>query len=81
MLVDTHAHIHSEDYLPEIEDVLARAAAADVGKIITVGCEDTDSASAVALARAFENIWATVGIHPQEVDRGYEALDLSLIHI
>lgn len=75
MLIDTHAHIHTEDYRLVIEDVLMRAAAADVGKIITVGCEDTDSASAVATARAFENVWATVGIHPQEVDRGYEALD------
>jgi TatD DNase family protein len=75
MLVDTHAHIHFEDYRPEIEDVLTRAAAADVGKVITVGCDDTDSASAVAVARAFDNVWATVGLHPHEADRGYEALD------
>ena len=75
MLIDTHAHIHFEDYRPEIEAVLTRAAVADVGKVITIGCDDTDSASAVALARAYENVWATVGLHPHEADRGYEALD------
>lgn len=75
MLIDTHAHIHFEDYLPELEDVLARAAAKDVGKVITIGCDDTDSASAVAVARAFDNVWATVGLHPHESGRGFEALD------
>ncbi len=75
MLIDTHAHIHFEDYRPEIEGVLSRAAAADVTKIVTIGCDDTDSASAVAVARAFENVWATVGLHPHEADRGFEALE------
>jgi len=30
MLVDTHAHIHFDDYRPELDDVLTRAADASV---------------------------------------------------
>ncbi|HEX3082721.1 MAG TPA: TatD family hydrolase [Candidatus Saccharimonadia bacterium] len=75
MLIDTHAHIHFEEFRPELDDVLTRAHEAGVGKIMTVGCNDTDSAQAVAVARAYDNVWATVGLHPHDADRGYEALE------
>src|SRR5438045_924286 len=75
MLIDTHAHIHFEDYREELDAALARAHAAGVDKIITVGVDEVDSAQTVAVARAVENVWATVGLHPHEADRGYEALE------
>lgn len=75
MLIDTHAHIHFEEFRTELTDVLERAHAAGVGKILCVGVNDTDSAQAVAVARAHQNLWATVGLHPHDVDRGYEALE------
>jgi len=75
MLIDTHAHIHFEDYRKELDAALDRAHAAGVDKVITVGVDEIDSAQTVAVARAFENVWATVGLHPHEADRGYEALE------
>lgn len=75
MLIDTHAHIHFEDYRAELDDVLSRAHDAGVDKIITVGVTEIDSSQAVAVARAYENIWATAGLHPHDADRGYEALE------
>ncbi len=75
MLIDTHAHIHFEDYRPELDDALERAHRAGVEKIITVGVDELDSAQAVAVARAYDHIWATVGLHPHDADRGYEALE------
>jgi TatD DNase family protein len=75
MLIDTHAHIHFDQYRDELNDVLARAAAAGVDKILCVGVSDTDSAQAIAVARAHDHLWATVGLHPHDADRGYEALE------
>lgn len=75
MLVDTHAHIHFQDYRDEIEEVLARAASQGVGRIITVGVDDDDSAEAIAVARAYEHVYATIGLHPHDASRGYEALE------
>lgn len=75
MLVDTHAHIHFDEFRADLDDLLERSHAAGVNKIITVGCTDTDSAEAVAVARAYEHIWAAVGLHPHDADRGYEALE------
>lgn len=75
MLIDTHAHIHFDEYREELDDVFARAHETGVDKIVTVGVTDTDSAQAVAVARAYQNVWATVGLHPHDADRGYEALE------
>ncbi len=75
MLIDTHAHIHFEEFRADIDDVLARAHAAGIEKIITVGCNDTDSAQAVAVAKSYEHVWAAVGLHPHDADRGFEALE------
>ena len=75
MLIDSHAHIHFDDYRNELPDLLEHAHAAGVEKIITVGTNETDSAQAVAVARAHDNIWAAVGLHPHEADSGYEALE------
>lgn len=75
MLIDTHAHIHFDEFRADLDDVLTRAAASEVEKIITVGCNETDSAQAVAVAKSYEHVWASVGLHPHDADRGFEALE------
>jgi TatD DNase family protein len=75
MLVDTHAHIHFDDYREELDEILEHAHAAGVDKIVTVGVNEVDSAQSVAVATAIANVWATVGLHPHDADRGYEALE------
>jgi TatD DNase family protein len=75
MLVDTHAHIQFEDYRAELDEVLDRAHDAGVEKILMVGVDELNSAEAVAVAKAYQNLWAVVGLHPHEADRGYESLE------
>lgn len=68
MLIDTHAHLDYTDYDPDRAEVIARATAAGVTEIISIGTRIDSSTRAVELAENFPNIWATVGIHPSEVD-------------
>jgi TatD DNase family protein len=75
MLVDTHAHIHFDAFRDEIDAVLERAHEAGVDKMLCVGVNETDSAQAIAVARAYDNVWSTVGLHPHDADGGYEALE------
>jgi TatD DNase family protein len=75
MLVDTHAHIQFEDYRAELDEVLDRAHDAGVEKILMVGVDELNSAEAIAVAKAYQNLWAVVGLHPHEADRGYESLE------
>jgi len=75
VLIDTHAHVHFAEFRDDLDAVLARAHAAGVDKMICVGTGETDSAQAVAVARAYDHLWASVGLHPHDADRGYEALE------
>jgi len=68
MLIDTHAHLDYTDFDPDRAEVIARATEAGVTEIISIGTRIDSSARAVELAENFPNIWATVGIHPGEVD-------------
>jgi len=68
MLIDTHAHLDYTDYDPDRAEVISRATAAGVTEIISIGTRIDSSTRAVELAENFPNIWATVGIHPSEVD-------------
>lgn len=68
-LVDTHAHLDDEAFAADLDDVVARAAAAGVSLIVTVGTDPESSAQAVALARRHPQVRAAVGIHPHEAGR------------
>jgi TatD DNase family protein len=63
MLIDSHCHL---DYFTEAERpaVLARAAAAGVAEVVTIGTTLTQSQLLPALAAAQPNVWCTVGVHP-----------------
>jgi TatD DNase family protein len=68
MLIDTHAHLDYPDFDPDRAEIISRAAEAGVTEIISIGTKIESSTRAVELAENFPNIWATVGIHPCDVD-------------
>jgi TatD DNase family protein len=76
-LVDSHAHIQGKEYTGEVEAVIARAREAGIDQIIAVGGagEMSSNHDAVALADSYENVYATVGMHPHDAkDVGPEEL-------
>ncbi len=68
MLIDSHAHIQGKEYAGEVEAVIARAREAGVEKIIAVGGagDMSSNTEAIALAKTFPDIYATVGMHPHD---------------
>ena len=63
MLIDSHCHL---DYFDdaEVADILAHAAAAGVGEMVTIGTRLTQSETVRRIAEAHANVWCTVGVHP-----------------
>jgi len=63
MLVDSHCHL---DYFTpmELPDVLARADAAGVGEMVTIGPTLAQSDRLPSLIEGHPNLWCTVGVHP-----------------
>ncbi len=65
-LVDVHAHLTDEKYVDLLE-VIGRAEEAGIEKIISAGCDFLSSQKAIQLAQTQQNIFATVGIHPENI--------------
>jgi TatD DNase family protein len=63
---DTHAHLDYPDYAPDLADVVARAQAAGITKIISIGTNLASSERAVALSEKFPGVYAVIGWHPTE---------------
>ena len=66
LFFDTHAHLDYPEYEKDFAEVLARAQAAGIAKIISIGTSLDSSRRAVALAERHPAIYAAVGWHPSE---------------
>ncbi len=64
MYTDTHCHLALVDGDDLAEEVVARANAAGVRTLVTVGVDLASSAEAVQVASSLPDVWAVVGIHP-----------------
>jgi TatD DNase family protein len=63
MLIDSHCHL--DYFTAELDSILARAAEAGVGELVTIGTTFDQSQVIRALAETHDNVWCTVGVHPQ----------------
>ena len=72
MLIETHAHLDYPDFAGDFDDVLERATAAGVTRIITIGTSLESSRRAVELAEKYPNIFAVIGVHPTYVEKSQE---------
>ena len=67
MLIDTHAHLDFKDFDKDRDAVIQRALDNDVQKIITIGCNLERSQAAIDIAYQHSNVYATIGIHPDDI--------------
>jgi len=63
-LYDTHAHLSDEQLAGDVADVVERAQAAGVARILAVGTTAESSRQCLAIARRFAGVRSSAGIHP-----------------
>jgi TatD DNase family protein len=61
---DTHAHLDYPDYADDLPEVIERARAAGITRIISIGTDLDSSRRAIRLAERFAGVFAAVGWHP-----------------
>jgi TatD DNase family protein len=72
-LIDTHCHLDFPEFDADRLQVIARAAARGVNRIVNIGSSLEGSRRSVKLAGEHDCLYATVGIHPHEADSFREA--------
>ncbi len=76
-LVDSHCHLTWNSFDADRPEVIARAAAAGVTRLVTIGTDLESSRQCAALARAYHGVYAAVGIHPNDLGAGITPDDLA----
>lgn len=66
---DTHAHLDFPDFADELPQLIERATAAGITRLVSIGTDLESSARAVALAERFASVFAVVGWHPNDAVR------------
>lgn len=67
MFVDTHCHLYKE-YYDDILEIIKEAEKDNVNYFIVDGCDDKSNKEVLNLVK-FSNIYGTLGIHPENVEK------------
>ena len=66
MWIDSHAHISDREFARDRAEVIERARAAGVTRIINIGCDRKRAIQTIALVEKYDDIYGTVGLHPHD---------------
>jgi TatD DNase family protein len=78
MFIDTHAHLFFENFKEDIDDVIARAKENNVDFIIVPATDIKTAKEAIELAAKYDQVYATVGIHPHDTKEWNDSLILEI---
>jgi TatD DNase family protein len=73
MLVDSHCHLDFPDFAAELDEVVARARASGIGRLVTICTRVRKHAQVLAVAEKFPEVFCSVGTHPHNA---HEELDI-----
>ncbi len=69
-MIDIHAHLFWESYDIDRDAVVARAREAGIEQMICVGTSPEDNPKALAVAEKYDDMYASVGLHPHIFNNG-----------
>ncbi len=68
-LIDSHCHLDMDAYKDDLDIILEQAYCHHIRYIISIGIDEESSRRAISLAKEYDMIKATVGIHPHDAAR------------
>ncbi len=74
MLVDSHCHLDFPDFASELDEVVARAHAAGIARMVTISTRVARQAGVLTVAERFPDVYCSIGTHPHYA---HEELDIT----
>ncbi len=68
-MIDTHAHLDTERFENDFDEVITRAKAAGVDKVIIPAIEPSAYDRIVELADKYDEVYFGIGVHPHSADK------------
>ena len=68
-MIDSHCHLADAKFASDLSDVIARAHANGVDRMVTIADTLEEAEQCIAIAEKYNQVFATVGVHPHEAKR------------
>ena len=81
MLVDSHCHLDFPDFSAELDEIVERARAAGIGRVVTISTRVKKHAQVLAIADRFPDVFCSIGTHPHYSDEEIDIDARRLIEI
>src|SRR5262250_3279125 len=75
MLIDSHCHLDFPDFAGELDDLVERARAVGIARIVTISTRVRRHAEVLGIAESFADVYCSVGTHPHYA---HEELDITV---
>ncbi|WP_371807134.1 TatD family hydrolase [Snodgrassella communis] len=75
MLIDSHCHLNMPELAARLPQILENMAQADIQQAIAISVDKTSAAEVLALAEQHTNLFASVGVHPEDQNSVEISLD------
>ena len=76
MFIDSHCHLN---YLQSADAAIERARNCGVKGVLCIGVDEAGIDDVLAIAQAHDDVWASVGMHPQSVQQEYAWIEEKLL--
>lgn len=76
MIFDSHAHLNDSAFDGERDELIASLSLSGVEGFCEIAYDMDSSYKAIELADKYENVYAAIGIHPENADKKYDIEEL-----
>ena len=76
-IFDTHAHYDDEAFDVDRDELLNKLLSTDIDTIVNVGASIEGCRKTLNLAKQYKNIYAAIGVHPDDYDKLNEDIMMS----
>ncbi len=80
-IFDSHCHLDDKSFRKDLDQVIERANDTGIVRMMTIGINGRTSAQALSLARSYDGIYASVGVHPHDVKNCNDSTIQALIKL
>ncbi|GAA4113668.1 TatD family hydrolase [Aminobacter aganoensis] len=81
MLVDSHCHLDFPDFAEERAEIIARAKAAGVERMVTISTRVRKFDQVLAIAKEYDEVYCSVGTHPHNAAEELDVTAADLIRL
>ena len=74
-IVDSHCHLYYEPYIKDLQKTIDESKSKNVKRFLSISVDLKTSLKNIKISEKFDEVYCTIGLHPNNVLSGHKDLD------